>query len=266
VTASVGSNLPFSVFAYYRAMLFANPSGFYELLGASPQKMSDDMDKIVQAIDFTLPVSGAQGFVNNILCAAMLFTFNDTFTPAASSRKVLAMFQAQKWWISSQGTGLKFLVSLPISGTATFFAWDTNKLYQLFSSATGSIASRMQTKLWDGGEPILDKQILRGAVGVTYGGSGGQIITATTDNEYGSQALAISGTNTVTWLNGTGGVVQFQNALSQNVNFIVTGYVLSVGAATSGGHAKYMGMTLTSNDNGLNYNLFGLEYKTGARW
>lgn len=266
VTSSIGSSLPFSIFPYYRAMMFANAAGFYGLFGASPQKVSDDLDSIVRAIDFTLPVSGAQGFINNILCAAFLFTFNDTFTPSAGARKVLAVMQDKKWWIASQGTGLKFLVFLPLSGAATLFAWDTNNLYQLFNSATGAIASRIQTKLWDGGEPILDKQILRGAVGVTYASPGGQVISAMTDTENGSQALSVVGaTSTVTWLNGTGGVVQFQNSLSQNVNFTVTGYALSAGSSTSGG-GKYMGITVTSAANGLNYNLFGLEYKTGKRW
>lgn len=265
VTASVGSNLPFSVFPYYRSMMFANASGFYGLFGASPQKISGDLDKVISAIDFTLPVSGGQVFINNILCAAFLFNFNDTFTPAAAARNVLAIFHDQKWWIASQGTGLKYLTFIPVSGSATLFAWDTNKLYQLFSSATGAIASRIQTKLWDGGEPILDKQILRGGLGVTYGGSGGQTVTATTDTEKGSQPLSVAGTGTVTWTNASGGVVQFQNALSQNVNFTVTGYALSVGASTSGG-GKYMGMTVTSSSNSLNFNEFAIEYKTGSRW
>lgn len=265
VTASVGSSLPFSVFPFYRSLMFANASGFYGLFGASPQKLSGDIDKIVQAIDFTLPVSGGQVSINNILCAAFLFTFNDTFTPAAASRNVIAIFQEQKWWIASQGTGIKFLSFLPLSGSATLFAWDTNKLYQLFNSSTGAISSRIQTKLWDGSEPILDKQILRGALGVTYGGAGGQTITATTDTENGSQPVSVGGTGTVTWTNATGGTVQFQNALSQDVNFTVTGYVLSVGVATSGG-GKYMGMTVTSSSNSLNYNMFAIEYKSGARW
>jgi hypothetical protein len=253
------------VFPFYRSLMFANASGFHSLSGASPQKVSGDLDKIVQAIDFTLPVSGAQVSINSILCAAFLFTFNDTFTPAAAARNVIAIFQEQKWWIASQGTGIKFLAFVPVAGSTTLFAWDTNKLYQLFNLPTGAIASRVQTKLWDGGEPILDKQILRGAVGVTYGGSGGQTITATTDTENGSQALGVGGTGTVTWTNATGGTVQFQNSLSQNVNFTVTGYALSVGVASSGG-GKYMGMTITSNSNGLNYNEFAIEYKTGARW
>lgn len=265
ITASIGTNLPFSVFPYYRSMMFANQSGFYGLFGVSPQKISSDMDKIVQAIDFTQTVSGAQGFVNNILCAAFLFTFNDTFTPASTSRAVMALFQDQKWWLSSQVSGMRFLVFLPISGASTFFGWDTNKLYQLFNSSTGSISSRVQTKLWDGGEPILDKQILRGGVGVTYGGMGGQTITATTDTEFSSDSLPIGGTGSVTWTNATGGVVQLQNSSNQNVNFTVTGYVLSASSAKSGG-GKYMGMTVTSSSNQLNYNMFALEYKTGARW
>jgi hypothetical protein len=266
VTASVGTNLPFSVFPYYRALVFANQAGFYGLFGASPEKISDDLDKIVQAIDFTLPVSGAQVFINNILSAAFLFTFNDTFTPAATSRSVLAIMHDKKWWIASQGSGLKYLVYLPISGVQTLFAWDTNKLYQLFSSATGAIASRIQTKLWDGGEPIMDKQILRGAIGLTYGGLGGQSVTATTDNEFGSQALAVAGTSTVTWTNSSSATVQWQNASNEDVNFTTTGFIFSVGAATTGGRAKYMGMTITSTNNNINFNEFALEYKSGARW
>lgn len=265
ITASVGTNLPFSVFPYFRSMMFANPSGFYGLFGASPQKISSDLDKLVQAIDFTLPVSGAQGFINNILCAAFLFTFNDTFTPAASRRPGIAVMFDQKWWIASQGSDLKYLTFIPVSGAETMYAWDTNKLYKLFSDSTGDISSRVQTKLWDGGEPIYDKQILRGAVGITYGGQGGQVITATTDNEYGSQALNVAGNDVVTWQNASGQDVQFQNALSQDVDFTVTGYVLSTAAASTAG-GKYMGMTLTSSDNGIDYNLFGLEYKDGSRW
>lgn len=265
VTASIGSNLPFSVFPYYRSMMFANQSGFYGLFGASPQKISEDIDKVVSAIDFTKPVSGGQVFINNILCAAFLFNFNDTFTPASTSRNVIAIFHDKKWWIASQGTNLKFISAVPISGSAVLFGWDSNNLYQLFVSSSGAISSRVQTKLWDGGQPILDKQILRAGAGITYGGSGGQTVTATTDNEFGSQPVAVGGTGAVTWTNSSGGTVQLQNSLSQDVNFTVTGYALSIGAATTGG-GKYMGMTFTSSSNGLNYNMFGLEYKTGARW
>jgi hypothetical protein len=178
---------------------------------------------------------------------------------------VLAILQDQKWWIAAQGTGLKYLVFLPISGAATLYAWDTNNLYQLFNSSTGAISSRVMTKLWDGGDQIQDKKGIRGIVGVTYTG-GGQTITGTTDNENGSQTLTVAGTtSTVTWLNATSGVVQWQNALSQNVNFVVTGYVLSVGPSTTGG-GKYLGLTFTSSSNGINYNLFGIEFTTGARW
>jgi hypothetical protein len=70
----------------------------------------------------------------------------------------------------------------------------------------------------------------------------------------------------VTWLNASAGIVQFQNSLSENVNWTTTGFVFSAGAASTGGHAKYMGMTLTSTNNNINFNEIALEYKTGARW
>lgn len=267
ITASVGSKFPVSIFPFYRALAFANQAGFYSLSGATPLKLSGNLDRLVSAIDFTKPVTGAQVFVNNILCAAYLFTFNDTFTPAATVRPMLAVYFSEKWWFASQGSGLRFLIGAPISGTSTLFAWDTNKLYRLFSSPTDAISSRVQTKLWDGGSPLTMKAIIRAALGITFvEPTDGAAVTATTDNEYGSQPLnAISGSPMITWVNALGGVVQFQNALNQDVDFTVSGYVLETSPATSN-NGKYAGMTLTSTTNGINYNLLALQIADGKVW
>jgi len=266
VTASIGSNLPFSVFPYYRSVMFANAAGFYGLFGASPAKALQRHRQ--DHPSYRLHVAGlrGEGFINNILCAAFLFTFNGHVHASLAQEDPRHPAGSEVVGGGSRDRTC-YLVFLPLSGAATLFGWDTNKLYQLFNVSTGNINSRVQTKLWDGGEPILDKQILRGAVGVTYGGSGGQVITAMTDTRTDRRRFPWSGaTSTVTWLNSTNGVVQWQNSLSQNVNWTVTGYVLSVGASTSGGHSKYMGLDLDCYQNKPYYNLFGLEYKTGARW
>lgn len=266
ITASIGTNLPNSVFAYYRSIVFANTSGFYSLSGATPLKISDDLDKLVSAINFALPVSGAQLLVNNILCAAFLFTFNDTFTPAATSRTAMAVFFNNKWFIASQGSGLKYIVSQPVSGTLTLFGLDADNLYQLLSSTSADIASRIQTKLWDGGEPLLDKQILKVGLGVIYGGAGTQTLTVTSDNEMQSASVsAIGNLPTITWLNATQGVIQWQNGASQNLTFTISGYLFVPATAATGG-GKYMGMTITSSSNGLTFSLIALQYKKGKRW
>lgn len=266
ITASIGTNLPNSIFAYYRSIVFANTSGFYSLSGATPLKISDDLDKMVSQIDFTKAVSGAQFLVNNILCAGFLFTFNDTFTPAATSRVIMAVFFNNRWFMAAQGTGLKYMTSLPVSGTTTLFGLDAANLYQLFSSASGALASRIVTKLWDGGEPLLDKQILKVGLGVVYGGSGTQTLTVTSDNEMQSANVsAIGNLPAITWLNATQGVIQWQNALSQNLTFTISGYLFVPASAATGG-GKYMGATITSPSNGLTFSLIALQYKKGKRW
>lgn len=266
ITASIGTTLPNSIVAYYRSILFFNTSGVYSLSGATPVKISDDLDRLVSQINFSAPVSGAQFLVNNILCAGFLFTFNDIFTPAATNRTVIAVFFNSKWFIASQGTGLRFLTYVPVSGTTTLFAFDAANLYQLLARPTADINSRIQTKLWSGNEPLLDKQILKVGLGVTYGGAGTQTLAVTTDNEMQSAAAsAIGNLPAITWLNATQGVIQWQNAAAQNITFTISGYLFVPGSAATGG-GKYMGTTITSPSNGLTFSLIALQYKKGKRW
>lgn len=266
ITASIGSSQPASLFPYYRSIAFAASDGFYELGGATPQKVSDKLNSLVSQINFATPISGAQVSIFNILCAAFLFNFNDIFTGAATTRAVLAIFFNNKWFLSSQVAGLISIVSVPIGGLQVLFGWDTNKLYKLFSSSTTAINSRIQTKLWDGGEPLLDKQVLKLGLGVVYGGAGNQMLTVTTDNEMQSNPVVSLGTQPVIiWLNALNQVVQWQNALNQNVNFTISGYVFSVGSAATGG-GKYFGTTITSTFNGLTFSEIAMQYKNGKRW
>lgn len=79
ISASIGTTLPTSVFAYGRSIAFANQTGFYLLSGATPEKASDKIARFLQQIDFTLPIYGAQLTVRNELCAAFLVNVNDVF-------------------------------------------------------------------------------------------------------------------------------------------------------------------------------------------
>lgn len=266
ITASIGSSNPASLFAYYRSVAFAASDGFYSLSGATPQKVSDKLNSLVSQISFTSTISGGQVSLFNILCAAFLFSFNDIFTPLATTRAILAIFFNHKWFLSSQVSGLVFVVSVPIGGLQVMFGWDANKLYKLFSNSAGAINSRIQTKLWDGGEPLLDKQVTKVGLGVVYGGAGNQTLTVTSDNEGGSQAvLSIGALPQIIWQNASLQTVQWQNSLSQNVNFTIAGYVFAPASASTGG-GKYMGATITSAFNGLTFSEVALQYKAAKRW
>ena len=89
VSASVGTKRIYAIFPYFRSVLFMNDYGIYALVGSTTSKISDQLDGIFPYIDFTKPVSAGQVLLNNILCAAFSFTYND---PLSVSRSIQAVF------------------------------------------------------------------------------------------------------------------------------------------------------------------------------
>lgn len=85
ISALIGSKFPLSIFPYYRTIAFATPYGFYAMLGATPQKISDNLDGIIPFIDFTKPVSGgvANIFSTLLPCFAFNYTGPDGVPPSS---------------------------------------------------------------------------------------------------------------------------------------------------------------------------------------
>jgi len=92
VSASVGSNLRYAVFPYFRSVLFMNNYGIYALVGSTTSKLSDQLDGIFPFIDFTFPVTGGQVLLNNILCAAFNFYLKSTYPYATGGRFIQCVF------------------------------------------------------------------------------------------------------------------------------------------------------------------------------
>jgi hypothetical protein len=81
-------------------LLFANDYGIYALVGATTSKLSDALDGIYPLFDFTRPVTGGQVLLNNILCAAFQFWYND---PVQGSKPhPVRLFD--EWFLTSQGS------------------------------------------------------------------------------------------------------------------------------------------------------------------
>jgi hypothetical protein len=265
ITAAIGTSLPNSIFPWYRAVAFAGAGGFYNLTGASPEKDSSNLDPFYSSIDFSKGVSAGQVSVNNILCTAFLVNFLDTFTPYNASRYILAMYFDKKWWFSNQVSGLTLLCSTILGGTPILFGWAGNVLYKLFSNTTSQIGTRIQTKLFDGKAPFVDKQSLKLGIGITYLTTNVQSVSASIDNEKTSNTVFTSVSNYVTWVNNTSGTVTWTNNSSDVVNWLSGGYVLSIAdAPLSGG--KYLGCTVVSSGYPYNLTEILIEYEEGARW
>jgi hypothetical protein len=271
VSASIGTSQPLSVFPFLRALAFINGTGFYVMSGATPEKVSDKLDNFVAAINFGAKVFGMQIAVNNILCAAFLVTFADTFTTKTPvNRNILAVLFRGKWWFTSQmvdGGQVGAVFSLPVDGLLTAFGWVGPSLYQLMS-ATNANNWLLKTKLWDAEAPILDKQGILAGIGVVLGGAETPSFSLYVDTEK-SSVLTVLGTTTtpVTWFNNQGAVVGWTNSFGATVQWVQTtsGYDFLYTAANNGG-GKYMGLTATGNANVSQIRLLALELEKRRSW
>lgn len=248
VTSSVGTSLGASIFTFYRSIYFANPSGFYSLSGSTPQKLSENLDPLFPYIDFTKPVTGGQVMVNKILCPAWLFTFNDVIATNVGTRQIIAALCKGKWFFMTPNLSAAFVTSSPISGVATMFEWcydGANSFFQQVLGGTGltSATVLIMTKLYDGAEPMLEKQSLRVGVGVNWNGqnNSGASIRVFVDNEFGTVLSGLSFSTMPT------GMV----------------YTFTPGPSTTAG-GKYLGFTISATVREIIFGLFAIEYEEGS--
>lgn len=258
VSASVGSRRIRAIYPYFRSLLFMNDYGIYALVGSTTSKISDQLDGIFPNIDFSLPVTGGQVLLNNILCAA----FNFTYAPAGETpRQLQAVFFEKKWFLTSQGN-LDFVTSLPVAGLISLYGVDDKDFYKLYNSSTGLINSTIQTALNPMQDPIRTKQALKFGVEAVL--SQGATFVITVDSEQGSSppyTLA----NYVQWINNFSQVIPWVNNSSVVIPWLFTqGYFLYKSDAQQ--YGKYLGLTLTSSDPGFVVSTFEMEHELRVRF
>lgn len=258
VSASVGSRRINTIFPYFRSLLFMNDYGIYALVGATTSKLSDALDGIFPLIDFTYPVSGGQVLINNILCAAFNFYFND---PIQGLRPVQAVFFDKKWFLTSQGT-TKLTSSVATAGGVKLYATNGTNLALLYSDTLSDIPSRLETALWPMGDIIRTKQALKFGVEATL--TLGGLINVTVDSETNSSPI-YSLTNLVGWVNNSNQTITWENNSLVTVPWSYSnGYVLYKSDAQQ--YGKYLGLTVTSNSPGMTYNTFETEHELRVRF
>jgi len=258
VSASVGTKRIYSIFPYFRSVLFMNDYGMYALVGSTTSKISDQLDGIFPYIDFTKPVSGGQVLLNNILCAAFSFTYND---PLSSARQIQCVFFEKKWFVTSQGS-LTYITSVPLSGLINLYGTTGTDLYRLYGNSTASIASTIRTALMPMGDPIRTKQALKFGIEATL--SNAAAINVTVDSEQGSSPVYALD-NSVIWYNNSLVTIPWKNNSNVTIAWLTTnGYALYKSDAQQ--YGKYLGLTITSNSSGFVYNTFEFEHELRVRF
>ena len=258
VSASVGTKRIYSIFPYFRSVLFMNDYGMYALVGSTTSKISDQLDGIFPYIDFTKPVSGGQVLLNNILCAAFSFTYND---PLSSPRQIQCVFFEKKWFVTSQGS-LTYITSVPLSGLINLYGTTGTDLYRLYGSTTGNVSSTIRTALMPMGDPIRTKQALKFGIEATL--TNAATLNVTVDSEAGSSPVYTLD-NSVLWYNNSLATIPWKNNSNTIIGWLTSnGYALYKSDAQQ--YGKYLGLTITSNNAGFVYNTFEFEHELRVRF
>ena len=133
------------------------------------------------------------------------------------------VFFEKKWFITSEGDTLQYIVSAPVSGLITLYGIDSNALYTLYGNSTGNTNSTVQTALMPMGDPIRTKQALKAAIEATLLNSGNLYLTI--DSEAGSSPQYTLN-NIATWTNAFGNTIGWINNSSASISWIGAGYNL----------------------------------------
>jgi len=256
VSASVGSRLPYAIFPFFRSVLFMNDYGIYALVGSTTSKLSDGLDGIFPDIDFTKRVTAGQVLVNNILCAAFSFTYDD---PESTSRVIQAVFFEKKWFLTTQGE-LEWVTSTPLSGLVNLYGTTGTDLKKLYGSPTANIASVIRSALYPMGDPIRDKQALKIAIEASAKEDTATALSVTVDSEI-RESAPYSLVNTVAWTNNNLLTIPWVNNINAVVQWFTPGYVLYKTDAQQ--YGKYIGLTISSTAPG--YVLHGMQFEHELR-
>lgn len=274
ITPTIGTDQPQSVISYGRLVLFANRFGLWALYGTTLTAISSSdpnnaynssIDGTMQFISFNPTVSAGQCLSNNLFCAAFLLQrFGD---PTYGNTTVIAMYQGNaaggKWWFLSAGTVTRITTGF-VNNVPSLFAYIGNQLFQLLADNTSAPAAVISTALWDFGDPITQKEAIRGGVGISA--SGLASVTLNLDTPHSTFPFSVSVVGQVQWINNLSAVVTWQNNLAQPVVW-APGQFQTYWAAAPQGFAKYVGFTLrTGRGTKFQINSFLLDYKWGVRW
>lgn len=159
LTANIGSRHYLTFLAYYRSILFLNPTGVYSIYGSTPIKVSDALDGIFQMFDVSAVHSAGTVFLNNILCAAFVLTGEGPFD--AGERTFLAIFFNKKWFLAPLPIGTNLIGSAIVSDIQTLFCSVNGVIYKLFDDPDTNINWVAQSAFWDFDELARTKQTVQ---------------------------------------------------------------------------------------------------------
>jgi hypothetical protein len=261
LASDIGTTFRRTIQSYNRLVLFANKQGVYAVFGASVEKISDDLDGIFQLIDFSQPLDAALQDLRNIHCYVVLMRYVD---PVMGTRSILAMFQEKKWYIASQGGGLKTICTVPLAQSSQIetFGSSGSDITQLMEDPTTPVPWKLQTSLSPHGNIVQAKQAIRAGL---FGRSNGVAsVLFEVDTENSSRSYMLQMGPAIIWQNNTGGTITFVNNSGGAIIFTGTGPQFPYTGVD--GYGKFLGVTVTGTSANLTLHMPAIEYQDKDLW
>ncbi len=260
LSSDIGTSFPLTVQSYNRFAIFANKNGVYGVLGASVQKISDDLDGIFQLTDFSQKPASALNDLRNIHCYLLLLRYLD---PVLGPRSIIVAFQEKKWFVISQGS-LTAMCSLPLASTTQIetFGSSSGNINQLLQDSTTAVDVKLITSLTHHGNLVQAKQVIRSGIAVTTQNQA--TVTLQIDTENGSIPYSLSASTPITWLNNSQQQVTWLNNSAQVVTFVGGGFKFPYTDAD--GYGKFLGATVMATQAAFSINAVAIEYQEKDLW
>lgn len=157
ISTTIGTIFPRSVLTYLRQIFFATPFGVYAFNGATPKRLSSDIDGTITQVNFDGPIISALAIHNEIIVYLLFCFIRDD--RLCRVRPVMLTYFDEKWYVSDQGEDLTYIAYVEDNGTYRVFGTDGNNIYELF--VTPGIHHRLESPLLDLDDAVLTKEFSR---------------------------------------------------------------------------------------------------------
>ena len=243
-----------------RAICFVNTNGVYALLGNSAVKISNELDGIWANLDTSVTPTSAVATIFGIRVLVVNIRAKDYKNV---TRNFMCLWEptSRRWFIASQEIAPTFIATLEVDSNLTAYGSDGNVIFPMFQTASSTTNKIVQSKLYSGGQTsayIIYKQILRFYLQVDSLGASPDTFSVTADTENTSIPVPASFSGQFTFVNNSGGVLQFQNNTPANLYWTVLNVITAVDAQNTG---ELIGFTLTSTGKDCVIERAGLGYR-----
>lgn len=243
-----------------RSICFANTNGVYALTGNTAVKISNELDGIWATLDTSVKPTMAVATLYGIRVLIVCIRAKDY---TGTTRNFMCCFDPNKreWFVASQEIAPTFIATQEVSSNLTAYGSDGNVIFPMFQTPSASISKIVQSKLYPGGQAstyIIYKQILRFYLQIDPLGTDPSSFSATADTENSSVAISLNLSTNFTFVNNSGGALQFRNNTPANLYWSVLNTITATDAQNTG---ELIGFTLTSTGKDFVIERTGLGYR-----